>query len=351
MSKFNAEMLILAREARQLSQKELAAKIGVKQGTLSKMENELLDLEEHIPKLCEVLDFPESFFQQKGGRYEVSAHHYRKKVSIPNKELARIKAIINILKMNIEKFMLSVDVPAERLPKWDVEHDGSPSMYANYIREFWRLPKGRVENLTRLAEDNGIIVIHVDFGFAAFDGLSMYTEANQAVVFLNKNSSGDRLRLTLAHEIGHLGMHFTKIVSNERNAEKEAMEFASELLVPKVEIFPHLSRLNLEKLADLKRYWRVSMASILYKAKDLGFNNSYRYMWTQFRKLKYDVQEPKEISVPVEKPYLVKEILDAFIEDLSYSKEDLGKMLSLNESDLNDLYFPSKVKLRVLRAA
>ena len=37
--KFNGEMLKLARRARGLSQKELAAKIGIKQSILSKYEN------------------------------------------------------------------------------------------------------------------------------------------------------------------------------------------------------------------------------------------------------------------------------------------------------------------------
>jgi len=59
MVKFNSEMLILAREARGLSQEELAEQMGVKQGTLSKIENGLLDVTEYLQKICDTLNFPE----------------------------------------------------------------------------------------------------------------------------------------------------------------------------------------------------------------------------------------------------------------------------------------------------
>lgn len=352
MAKFNAEMLILAREARGLSQEELSDKLGIKQGTLSKLENGFLDTIEHLPKISTILNFPESFFMQEGKRFEMNAHYYRKKIAVPKKDLAQSKAIINILKMNIDKLLNSVDIPPENLPKWDISTKGSPSKYANYIREYWQIPKGRINNLTELVENNGIVVIHLDFGTTKLDGLSIYTEANQAVIFLNKMFSGDRLRFTLAHELGHLGMHFAQIVESDRDVEKEAMEFASELLVPTNEIMAYLTRLNLEKLAELKRYWRVSMAALLYKAKSLNLikDNTYRYLWTQFRTLGYHVQEPPELDVPIEKPTLIKEIIDAFINELDYSNSDLAALLSISVDDLETFYLQSRVRFKILRS-
>jgi len=351
MVKFNSEMLILAREARGLSQEELAVQLGVKQGTLSKIENGYLDASEYLDKICNTLNFPQPFFLRTGRRFEVNAHYYRKKISVSKKELSQAKAIINILKFNIEKLLLSVELPECNLPKWDVPKDGSPSLYANYLREYWRIPKGRIDNLTSIVEDNGIIVIHADFGTAKLDGLSIYTEDNQAIIFLNKTFSGDRMRLTLGHEIGHLGMHFSQIVDAERDVEKEAPEFAAELLVPSHEILPHLSRLNLEKLAEFKRYWKVSMAAILYKAQKLNLvkENTARYLWTQFRKLNYHIQEPIELEVPVEKPTLVKEIIELYLNDLEYSKAELADLLCISLEDLEDFYFQSKVKFKVIR--
>ena len=268
MVKFNSEMLILAREARGLSQEELAEQMGVKQGTLSKIENGLLDVTEYFQKICDTLNFPGTFFQQEGRRFEINAHYYRKKIIVPKKEFSQAKAIVDIIKRNIDKLLLSIEVPRENLPRWDISKNGSPSLYAKHLREYWRIPKGRVENLTNIIENNGVLVVHVDFGTAKLDGLSMYTESNQAVIFLNRSLSGDRMRLTLAHELGHLGMHFAQIIDTVRDVEKEAMEFASELLAPSIEIMPHLTRLNLEKLADLKRYWGFQWQQYSTKPKN-----------------------------------------------------------------------------------
>ena len=345
-------MLILAREARGFSQEELAARMDISQGTLSKIENGILeDINEYLPKICETLHFPETFFFQEERRFEIGTHFYRKRLSIPKKELAQAKAIIDILKINIDKLLLSIDVPEENLPKWDVNEDGEPSLYANFLREKWRIPRGRIDNLTTIIENNGIVVIHVDFGDIKLDGLSIYTKTNQAIIFLNKLLPGDRIRFTLAHELGHLGMHFSQKVSLDRDVEKEAMEFASELLIPTKEILPYLTKLNLDKLAELKRYWRVSMQAILFKAKVLNLvkDNTYRYLWTQFRALNYNNQEPLSIDIPVEKPSLVKEIIDAFLNDLNYSKSDLAKLLSLDLSDLEDFYFESRIKFKVIK--
>ena len=351
MVKFNPDMLILAREARGLLQDELADKMGIKQGTLSKIENGTYVADDYVDKICTALNYPKSFFFRDGKRFEVSAHYYRKKITIPKKDLYQSRALIDILKFNIDKLLQSIELPHENLPKWDVAKNGSPALYANYLREYWRIPKGRIENLTTIVENNGIVVLHVDFGMSKLDGLSIYTEHNQAIIFLNKNISGDRARLTLAHELGHLGMHFAQIIIKERDVEKEAFEFGSELLVPSMEIMPHLSRLNLEKLADLKRYWKVSMQSILYKTKELNLikDNSYRYLWTQFRTLNYHTHEPKELDVLLEKPTLINEVLDAFINDLEYSKDDLAQLLCLNLDDFEDLYYQSKMKFRVIR--
>ncbi|HMO40232.1 MAG TPA: XRE family transcriptional regulator [Saprospiraceae bacterium] len=351
MLKFNPEMLTLAREARGYSQEELAGLMRVSQGTLSKIENGNLDPQEYLENLSDTLDFPIGFFMRDGRQFKTNAYFYRKKIRIPRKEISKAEALMNIIKFNVEKLLKSVEVPAEKLPKWEVSKNGSPSEYAKYLREYWRIPKGRVDNLTKIVEDNGIIVIHVDFGSSDLDGLSLYTDDNQAIVFLNKNMSGDRIRLTLAHEVGHLGMHFAQVVDLERDVEKEAYEFASELLVPSNEILPHLSSVNLGKLADLKRYWKVSMSSLLVKAKRLNLikENSYRYLWTQFRKNGYHIQEPPELNVPIEKPTLIKEILDAFINDLDYTKSDLAILLNLNLPDFENFFYETRSRLKVIR--
>ncbi len=351
MSDFNPEMLILAREARGLSQDELAEKMNIQQGTLSKIENGVMDASEHIESIYQTLNYPRSFFFREGRQFEVSPHYYRKKVKIPKKEFAKVRAVLNVLHLNIEKLLQAIELPKENLPKWDVVKNGSPTDYAQHIRYCWRIPKGRIDNLAKIVEDNGIIVFHVELGAAALDGLSLYTGSNQAIIFLNKSLPGDRMRFTLAHELAHLGLHFAQPIDTEkRDVEKEASEFASELLVPANEVAHQLFKLNLEKLADLKRYWKVSMGSLLYKAEALQIitKNQSRYLWSQFGTLGYLKQEPLELQVPVERPTLVKEITDAYLNELAYSAQELAEILCLNVDDFENYYLEQKVRLKVL---
>jgi Zn-dependent peptidase ImmA (M78 family)/DNA-binding XRE family transcriptional regulator len=348
MTTFNNEMLILAREFRGFSQKELAEKLGIGQGTLSKMENGIFDIKDDIENISSVLNFPIDFFYSQNQRFEISTHYYRKKVSVPQKIFTQYKATLNILRQNIEKFLESVEIEIN-LPTWDVDKNGSPSHYANFLREVWKLPQGRLENLVDIIENNGIIVFYVDFGEETkLDGLSIYTKNNQPVIFLNKSYSFDRLRFTLAHELGHLGMHFGKKISSERDVEKEAMEFASEFLVPISEIRPYLSNLNIEKLGDLKRYWQVSMSSLLEKSRKSNSinDNQYKYLRIQLLKM-YGKREP--FIVPEEKPTLIKEIIDTFMEELDYSLSDLSKMLMLSIKDVEKFYFDPKKRFQIIK--
>ena len=163
-------------------------------------------------------------------------------------------------------------------------------------------------------------------------------------MYINKNRPSDRIRLTEGHEVAHYILHFGKKISEDRDIEREAQEFANELLIPSREIKPHLVKLNLEKLADLKRYWKVSMAAILYKAREMGMltANQAKYLWMQMAAKGYKKQEPIEIEG--DNPTLLREIIDAYIEDMGYDKTELAKILYLSEDEFDVNYLGAKPK-------
>jgi Zn-dependent peptidase ImmA (M78 family) len=49
--------------------------------------------------------------------------------------------------------------------------------------------------------------------------------------------------------------------------ENEADRFAAEFLMPAKEIGPQLARMSLRRAAQLKPNWKVSMASLIYRAQ------------------------------------------------------------------------------------
>jgi Zn-dependent peptidase ImmA (M78 family) len=84
----------------------------------------------------------------------------------------------------------------------------------------------------------------------------------------NVEQPADRMRFTLAHELGHLVMHHDQPT---QSMEQEANEFASAFLMPARDIRPHFARrVDLRLFAELKPVWRVSMASLLMRARSLG---------------------------------------------------------------------------------
>lgn len=347
MQKYNVEIIKLAREARFITQEELSQLLNIEQGTLSKVEKGILLADEGlIEKISKILDFPITFFYQEKKVIPVEGH-YRRKISLPVKQMKQYIAQMTIAEWHLSRLMDEVELLPPNLPTWDVTKDGDPSMCARYLREFWKVPRGRIDNLTKLIEDNGIIIIPLDLG--ELDGFSTYFNGNIPVIFINKKLPPDRYRLTLAHEKGHLIMHFGNKVGQDRDLEKEAFQHGIEFLVPESQIRQYFSKVTIEKLADLKAYWYVSMQALLRYSNTLGMvkPNQYRYLWMQMGSLGYRRNEP--VKIPSEKPSLISEIINVFITSLGYSKQELATVLETSMKDLEKFYFESENNLRIIR--
>jgi len=347
MQKLNSEILKLAREARFITQKELSDLLHIEQGTLSKIEKDILPADDKlVERISKILDFPLDFFYQEKKVLPIEGH-YRRKISLPSKKMKQYTAQMTFSEWHFLKFLDEVELPENKLPTWNILEEGSPTMCARYLREFWKISKGRIDNLSKLIEDNGVVIFQLYFD--ELIGFSTYFNGNIPVIFVNKNLPPDRYRLTIAHELGHLIMHFGNKIREERDLENEAYQFAIEFLVPENQIKTYLNKITIEKLADLKSYWHVSMQSLLMYANSLGMvsSNQYRYLWMQMGSLGYRKTEP--VIIPNEKPGLISEIVNIYLNDLNYSKEELANMLKINQTDLEKIYFETRNTLRVIK--
>ena len=340
--KFNEKTLTLARESRGYTQKQLSEKSGVAQGTISKIELGQLSAPEYLIELFgKALNYPVDFFTQEP--YFYVRGHYRSKQSVSDKASKMYLAKMTIVERIFTTLQTAVELPEPNVPSWDIDVDGgSPAMAALFVRDKWKIPKGRITNLTELVEDNGILVMLLDLGEK--DGFSTYSDIKYPVIFLNNRRTSDRLRFTLAHELGHLVLHWGR-KDHGRDEEQEAHEFASELLMPSQDIQPYLNKLNSSTLTDLKRYWKTSMASIARKAKDLGTitQDQYYYMMKGFSANGYRTFGEPELFEP-EKPTILSDIVELYVNDLNYTKQELASLLHLSLDDLDELLF-NKAKL------
>jgi Zn-dependent peptidase ImmA (M78 family)/DNA-binding XRE family transcriptional regulator len=352
MPSFNHNLLVLAREARALTQGELAASISLGQGTLSKYETGMLEPPgEIVEELASALGFPRPY-------------HYRKRKKLSAKTLGRVSAEMNIRRMHIKKMCLSFSHNTNGfIPEIDRdEYHGKakkrlePEDVARAVREMWMLPRGPVPNMIELLEDNGAIVVPCDFGTDLLDALSQRIDGMPVLIFVNINAPADRLRLTLAHELGHMVLHTTTMHDDDK-MEQEADAFAGAFLLPADEIKSQLRRgLDLRHIANMKLYWKVSMAAIAVRADRLNLVTPYqtKSFFMEMGGLGYRKHEPNE--PPREEPKILKQMIAFHRNKLGYSAVEMCKLLHLSEKEYGHMYGaqifgtpPPKPQLRVVK--
>ncbi len=347
-------MMVLGRESKGYSQTHLASILDVKQGTISKYENGILEPpEDFVNILATCLGFEPEFFFQTSQLHGMSPFHYRKRQRLSAKKLAKINAEINLRRSHLQIMLRSYDSPSsELIPTLDRDEyrsnygkDFSIEDSARQLREMWMLPDGPVENVIDLLEKNGGIVIPCDFGTSLFDAVSQKIEGLPALFFVNVNAPTDRIRYTLCHELGHMVLHTTSSFYNDDDIEKEADLFAAAFLLPPNSFKNQLAKFDFRQIANLKRYWKVSMASIAMRAHDLELITPYqkKNFFMQISKLGYRTAEPHEPQREI--PKKLNQLIDYFLFNLGYSKEELAKTLMISSKKFEELYAPTRPEL------
>lgn len=338
------DMLMLARHYRRVTQRDSAAKLGIPQAVLSRYENGITEpTEDILLKAAQYYQLPKEFFEIRDTIYgaPVSVHTmFRgKKTELTSKEIDRVTAELNIRLFFLKKLLENVDLcPVFNIPHLDLEDYDSIEQIASIVRAHWMLPNGPIRNLTKILEHAGIIIGESDFNGASISGVTFAVPGRAPIILINNTHSADRLRFTLAHELGHLVMH----TFPSATMELEANNFASSFLLPsrELKLAFHGQKITLELLASLKREWRVSMQSILMRAKQLGFLsvNQERYLWKQISMRGWRYREPERLDFPIDRPTVITQILKSHIDDLGYSWSELIKMSKINNDDFNNLY-------------
>lgn len=340
-SDINPNMIVLAREARGLSQQDLAEKLNLHKANVSRLEKGDTNVhKETLFAISAATCFPPQFFSQEGISMPANLA-YRKRQQVPVRLLTPIEAKMNIVRRHVQFVTRALDKDVPQLPVLEVTEGTSPSKIAALVRKQWNLKDEAIENLINVLESKGIIISSFDFETERVDSRSMLTDDKYPIIFLNKNLLGDRLRYSLAYELGQLVMHTFTIVSAERDISKEANEFAAAFLMPEESIRKDLdSGVTLSLLGELKRKWKVSMISILYRADDLGFltPNQKRYLIQQFNQQKIRRREPMELDVSIERPSLLKALIKKYITDYEIGINEMAAILAIPIDYYLDFY-------------
>lgn len=234
---------------------------------------------------------------------------YRKRTRLGKKEQEQLRGFVAEV---LEKRVLlqerigelnSLELPIQDLPVRELDDTEQAALI---LREQWNLGIDPVANLVSILEDQFIHIIEVNTS-EAFDGISAVVRDNDnnllaAVIAMRRGTPGDRHRLSMAHELGHLTLN----LSEDINAEKAAFRFGAAFLAPAEhlcrEVGEKRSHIQLEELLYLKKRYGMSIQAILFRLKDLRIITASHYKrWCMdINKLGWKKQEP--IEIPSEKP-------------------------------------------------
>jgi len=350
---FNPQLLLLARQYRRKSQSDVASAAALTQGHYSRIENGLVaegPSPENVCRIAAALEFPPDFFYQGDGLagLPLSIHPMnRRRASVGEITLRQVHAELNIRLMHLRRYLRAVDLEPELpRPVIDPDEGGGPQEVARTIRQAWKMPEGPIDNLTDYCERAGIIVAWCDFD-ALIDGVAMTVRDLPPCIFLNSNVTADRMRFSLAHELGHVIMHRVPT----EDIEDEANAFASELLIPERGFRRSVvgQKITLDWLARQKAFWRVSMAFVLFKAGSLGLITRHQseYLWKKITALGWKMREPQDTDFPAEVPTVFPGLVRFHSESLHYDVGDLQKLLNVDAGEVRRLYGPHLGKHRL----
>ncbi|EMO20681.1 helix-turn-helix domain-containing protein [Leptospira santarosai] len=357
VSTFIGPRLEIARESRGLNQMDLVRLSGLSQSQISKFETgEKIPNNNELKLFSKILDYPINFFTKKIRNEEVHIDYFRKGKSVPAKTTRKIKAIVNRVRSELNSLFENIEMDSFYVPEGI--SSASPQSAAREIRRLWKIPKGPIINLFEVIEFQGIPIVPMQFSESEkFSGCAIQIQQGQPAIIFNKNHQTDRIRFSVAHELGHIFLHhfgnfedsMIPFEFRENLRETQANDFASEFLMPSAEIKNDLMGLSIERLQNLKFKWRVSMAAILQAAKKLEAidQNRYIYFRKEFSARRWLTDEPGKL--PIEEPRLLKSATQLLMEEFNYSVEQIANEVGLYSKDFSPVYL-GKASLRQIKS-
>jgi Zn-dependent peptidase ImmA (M78 family)/transcriptional regulator with XRE-family HTH domain len=314
-----------ARELSGLTQEELAAKCDVAQATVAMIERDALaPSSEFLNRLTRATGFPPEFIMNAPEwDFPLGSLAYRKFNKVRAAERTKSHRVAQQSFELYEFLAARLKTPRLALGKMPGE---DPQAAARLTRTLLGINgNGPVRGLVSRLERSGIRVFFLPeviedpehesrTEIENVDGFSIWVEGTKPVIAANGGRPGDRIRLTLAHELAHLVLHYP--FHGEQDIEREAYLFGAEFLFPEDALRAELLRpVTLAKLAELKARWGVSMSAILYRARELGIvtDRQHKYLRMHMAKRGWTKSEPVEIAI--EAPRALQYMADLIYRD------------------------------------
>lgn len=302
---FDPDRLRLARDLRALTQTEIAARSdeAFTPAAVSQWENgHNRPSTDALEILASVLEVPVEFFERTSRETATTGAWFRSKRSTTVGARRQAAARIALVREFVRSIEEHVDLPPFALPHIELpapientaptrernSYRVSIEAAADRLRTGLGLPSGPIENVVRVLERHGVIVVRMTRVDPRIDAFSMPFEGRPIVVLGDDKGDAWRSRLDACHEAVHLVGHGTPR-EGSKALEAQAMDLGAAILMPVADIKPELSvqRLDLTRLVELKLRWGASIAALLRRALVLDVITPDRYQqWMKYSSMK-----------------------------------------------------------------
>jgi Zn-dependent peptidase ImmA (M78 family)/DNA-binding XRE family transcriptional regulator len=277
---FEPERLRLARELKEWSQADLAARLDLTPAAVSQFETgSTKPSAETLERMSAALGVPGEFFSLPVTETHDGFFRSLRRTSVSHRRHARgLAYIAHDLATAVE----STELPPVRIPRIPVSGLQAPreelEETAAQVREAFGLPDGPVASVAGSLEAQGILVIRLPLDTADVDAFSLPFHDRPVVVLGADKNDRARSRFDAAHELGHLVVHGDQIWG-VKEVEQQAHAFAAAFLMPAEDIRSELpNRADWPTLFELKEKWQVSLAALLMRARTLGCMTESNYL-------------------------------------------------------------------------
>jgi Zn-dependent peptidase ImmA (M78 family) len=153
--------------------------------------------------------------------------------------------------------------------------------------------------------------------------------------------SNSRKLFNLAHELAHLVLH-NAIEVNSRNLdrmENHANRFAGAFLMPRRTFAREIANTTIDYFLSLKGRWRVAVAAMIYRCKELGILNpdQVKYLWKQMNARGIRKKEPLDNAFALSKPTVLASAAQMVIDNKIKLPAQIAEDLLMNADDIESI--------------
>lgn len=345
---FQGQRLNQLRMAQNLTLAELGEHIGRSSSTVSAWEKgSQLPEAESFDRLCHVFNVSRMWFLKPVPpvvQESQRPYFFRSQASAHKQARERSQLYLAWLQEISDFFQEAMDWPEINVPMLEADDcrlisDEEIEDIARECREAWKLGSAPIPNVIQVMENAGIICTRATLGHVKMDGVSHVSvlDGRPYVLIAEDKANAIRNRFDAAHELGHVVLH-SKIPAAQY-AKKElydllegqAHRFASAFLMPPESFAQEVVWPTLDNLLSLKSRWKVSVASMIVRCRDLSLLTEQLELrlWKGRSARKWTKGEPGDDALAFEQPKLMMRGAHLLVDNGIFERTELAHQIGL----------------------